>query len=134
MNITRYTLVKYRYEKAQDTFDAAEALFAENRLRHAVNRYYYAVFYAIQALLATIELESRRHSGTIALFNKHFVKTGIFGKKYAKIVMNLFDERSDADYEDFKVFQGQEVEDLREDVASFLKAVGKYLSKEQWVD
>ncbi len=48
--------------------------------------------------------------------------------------MNLFDERSDADYEDFKVFQKQEVEDLRGDVSDFLQAVGAYLAEKQWID
>ncbi len=134
MNHQRGDLVKYRYEKAQETFKAAEKLLAENLFHHAVNRYYYTVFYAIQALLATIKSESRKHSGTIAIFNKEFVKTGLFDKKYSRIVKHLFDERSDADYQDFKVFQKSEVEDLRLDVADFLKAVGEYLLQEEWLD
>ncbi|MFQ5646562.1 MAG: HEPN domain-containing protein [bacterium] len=126
-------MVKYRYEKAQDTLDAAKALFTENRFNHAVNRYYYAAFYAIQSLLATLELESRKHSGSISLFNKHFVKSGIFDKKYARISMNLFDERNDADYQDFKVFSKQEVDNLRSGVNDFLQAVGNYLSEKEWL-
>lgn len=128
MNYEEKELVKYRYEKAQDTFDTAEELFFGNRFNHAVNRYYYAVFYAIQALLATTGFETKKHSGAIAGFNKHFVKTGIFDKKYTRFVMHLFEERGDADYKDFKVFQRPEVEDLRMDVADFLQAVGKYLA------
>ena len=91
MNSERADLIRYRYEKARDAFDTAEELFAKNRFNHAVNRYYYAVFYAIQALLATIKSETRKHSGAIALFNKHFVKTGMFDRKFAKMVQHLFE-------------------------------------------
>jgi len=134
LNPERKALVKYRYEKSQNTFNVAETLFNADQYSHAVNRYYYAVFYAIRALLATVELESRKHSGTIALFNKRFVKTGLFAKKYSEVVRYCFEERSDADYEDFRVFEKQEVEDLSADVASFLQAVGEYLAKTQWID
>lgn len=43
----------------------------------AVNRAYYAMFYAANALLATKGLERSKHSGVIAAFRQHFVKTGI---------------------------------------------------------
>lgn len=134
MNSERKALIRYRYQKARETLQVAEELRAQNHLSHAVNRYYYAVFYAIQSLLAAISAESRKHSGVIACFNREFVKTGIFDKKYARIVQHLFEERSDADYEDFKVFQKAEVEDLSEEVKAFLPAVEKYLAAEGWMD
>jgi len=130
LSFEKKDLVIYRYEKAQDTFETAELLLKENKLSHAVNRYYYAVFHCIQALLVTIDLSSQKHSGVIGFFNRHFVKTGLFDKKYAKIAVHIFEERSDADYEDFRTFSIQEVKDLGEDAADFLQAVGKYLSKE----
>jgi len=132
LSFEKKDLVRYRYEKAQDTLEAAELLFKENKLSHAVNRYYYAVFYCIQALLVTIDLSSQKHSGVIGFFNRHFVKSGIFDKKYAKIAVHIFEERNDADYEDFRTFSIQEIKDLGEDAADFLQTVGKFLYKEGW--
>jgi uncharacterized protein (UPF0332 family) len=42
-----------------------------------VNRAYYAIFYAANAMLATKGLERSKHSGVIATFRQHFVKTGM---------------------------------------------------------
>lgn len=38
----------------------------------AVNRAYYAIFYAANALLATKHMERSKHSGVIAAFREHF--------------------------------------------------------------
>lgn len=65
------------------------------------NRSYYAVFNAIRSLLSLVKLDSGKHSGVISLFDKYFIKTGIFDKRYSKIVHSAFDTRQDYDYEDF---------------------------------
>ena len=44
--------------------------------RGAVSRAYYAMFYGVLALLATKGLGSSKHSGTISLFDREFVKPG----------------------------------------------------------
>ena len=43
----------------------------------AANRIYYACFYATVALLLTRNLSSLKHSGVMALFNRHFVRGGL---------------------------------------------------------
>jgi len=44
----------------------------------AVNRAYYAFFYAATALLLTLDLTRSKHSAVLAAFREHFVKPGIF--------------------------------------------------------
>jgi len=39
----------------------------------AVNRAYYAIFYAANALLCSRRLERSKHSGVLAAFRQHFV-------------------------------------------------------------
>jgi predicted nucleotidyltransferase len=46
-------LVRYRIEQAQETLREAELLLGAAALRGAINRAYYAMFYALLALLAT---------------------------------------------------------------------------------
>lgn len=74
-------LVAYRLKEAHEVLlDAQKLLRDHGSPRSVVNRAYYAMFYAVLALLATIGIGSAKHSGVIALFDLHFVKTGVYGK------------------------------------------------------
>jgi uncharacterized protein (UPF0332 family) len=71
-------LLRYRMEQAQETLREAEILLNEDAWRGTVNRAYYAMFYALLALLATRQLGTSRHSGALSLFDREFVKQGVF--------------------------------------------------------
>jgi uncharacterized protein (UPF0332 family) len=64
----------------------------------AVNRAYYAIFYAANALLATKGLERSIHSGVIAAFREHFVKTGLIEAEYSRLYGATMDDRHIGDY------------------------------------
>lgn len=65
----------------------------------AVNRAYYAIFYAANALLATKGMERSKHSGVIAAFRQHFVKTGVVEVEFSDFYGQAMDERHNADYD-----------------------------------
>ncbi len=73
-------LVTYRLEQADESLEAARTLLDKGLIRPSVNRAYYAMFYAVLALLARGKKETSKHSGAIALFDRDFVKKGIFIK------------------------------------------------------
>ncbi len=87
--------------RARATLDDADALIEGNRWNSALNRLYYAAFYAARALLATRELDSSRHSGVISLFQEHFVRTGIVPQETARALPRLFEKRQTTDYGDY---------------------------------
>jgi len=60
-------LLRYRLEQAHETLREAELLLDGAALRGTVNRAYYAMFYALLALLATRQLGTSKHSGVISL-------------------------------------------------------------------
>lgn len=64
----------------------------------AVNRAYYAIFYAANALLATKGLERSKHSGVIAAFREHFVKTGFIEAEYSDLYGTTMSDRHEGDY------------------------------------
>ena len=64
----------------------------------AVNRAYYAFFYAANALLTTKGLERSKHSGVIAAFREHFVKTGIIEVEYGDRYGSAMEDRHLGDY------------------------------------
>ncbi len=68
-------LIEYRLEQSKEAIDDANFLFENNRsLRGVVNRIYYAMFYAVLALLVLEPFKSSKHSGVIGYFNRRFIK------------------------------------------------------------
>jgi uncharacterized protein (UPF0332 family) len=108
--------------RARATLDDADALIEKNRWNGALNRLYYAVFYAARALLATRNVDSSRHSGVISLFQQHFVRTGHVAEESARTLPRLFEKRQTTDYGDYAEATRDEVLALRVQVEGFLKA------------
>jgi uncharacterized protein (UPF0332 family) len=63
-----------------------------------VNRAYYAIFYGANALLATKGLERSKHSGVIAAFRQHFIKTGSVETEYSDFYGVAMEDRHAGDY------------------------------------
>ena len=89
----RVEYVKYRIESANKTFEAAKVLAENEFWNSAVNRLYYSIFYAVNALLVMNEIQTKSHSATKSQFSMYFIKTGKFDKKYGKLLSELFDWR-----------------------------------------
>ena len=93
--------IKYRIEHAQETIDEVKTHIENKFWNTAINRMYYACFYAIGALLAKYKIEASSHHGVRQKFGEHFVKTDMFDKSLAKHFTELFDKRNKGDYNDF---------------------------------
>ncbi len=115
------SIVKYRIQEALDSVEEAEILLRESKSRGAMNRIYYAMFYAANALLAFKELSASRHSGVISIFHREFVKPGIFPKEIAKFLDIAFNLRTKGDYRDFVTLEEKEIKDLIEQGKLFIR-------------
>src|SRR3972149_8152714 len=104
MNGSVNDLVRYRLARAEETLAEARLLAERNHWNAAVNRLYYACFYAVLALFAQRGLTSSKHSGIRSLFNIHFVKTGRLSKEMASTYNDLFERHQEGDYDDYVVF------------------------------
>jgi uncharacterized protein (UPF0332 family) len=116
------SLARVRIARARATLDDADALIEGKRWNGALNRLYYAVFYAARALLATQNLDSSRHSGVISLFQQHFVRTGRVPQETARALPRLFEKRQTTDYGDYSEATRDEVASLRVQAEGFLHA------------
>ena len=65
----------------------------------AINRAYYALFYATSGLLLTKDISRGKHAGVIAAFRQHFVKPGLIEPEYSDLYGDVMDARVDSDYE-----------------------------------
>lgn len=125
----RSEYVKYRIESAKKTLEAAKVL-AENKFwNSAVNRLYYAVFYAVNALLVMNEIQIKSHSATKSQFSLNFVKTGKFDKKYGKLLSELFDWRQKGDYENIFDYDNDSVKPLFKPVHEMIELIEKEINK-----
>lgn len=85
-------------EKAHQALDTGTQNLRYNDPDAAINRAYYAIFYAANALLVTKGLERSKHSGVIAAFRQYFVKPGLIEPEYSDYYGRTMDERQLADY------------------------------------
>lgn len=72
-------------DNARQMLEVAAHNLAAGFYGSAINRAYYAMFYAANALLATKGIARSKHSGVIAAFREHFVKSGLIEVDYSSI-------------------------------------------------
>jgi uncharacterized protein (UPF0332 family) len=120
-------LLRYRLEQAHETLREAEILLNESALRGTVNRAYYAMFYALLALLATRQLGTSRHSGALALFDREFVKTGVFPAELSRSLHLAFERRQTHDYGEMTQINRQIAEEALANAETFVTAIESYL-------
>jgi len=116
-------LLQHRIEQAHETLREAEILQDAAAYRGAINRAYYAMFYALLALLATRQLGTSKHSGAIGLFDREFVKTGIFPVELSRALHLAFDRRQSSDYGEWHVLEAHEANMTLNDAQDFVSAV-----------
>ena len=69
--------VRYRLEKAQEVYEAANVLYMASQWNSVINRLYYACFYSATALLLYKKISAKSHSGVIGQFSEQIVRTGL---------------------------------------------------------
>jgi uncharacterized protein (UPF0332 family) len=129
MNLDERTeYVKYRIETAYKTYEAAKVLADNGFWNSSVNRLYYALFYAVNALLVLNEIPTKSHSATKSQFSMHFIKTGRLDKRYGRLLSQLFDWRQKGDYENVFDYDQTVVEPLFLPVKEMIEIIEKEIN------
>jgi len=118
-------LAKYRLEKARNTLSDSKNYIQDATLESTVNRIYYAMFYAVSALLITKELSSSKHSGILAVFNKEIVNKGFISRTWGEFYSDMFKRRQKGDYQDFVKFEKQDVGEWLKKAEEFINIIDK---------
>ena len=105
MKGTKEDLVRYRLERAKETFEDAQILSERHKWNSTINRLYYAAYYAVMALLLNNDLKPSTHNGAKSNFTEYFIKTNIIPKNFGKIYSQLFTWRQKGDYDDLFDFE-----------------------------
>ena len=128
MNQEILDYIRFRSEQARETLVEAKVLLDNRLLRGAVNRLYYACFYAVTALLWTEGLSSPKHSGVRSLFDQHWIKTGRVPVDMGRLFHMLFRFRHQGDYEQV-AFEPDKVQRLLEQASEFVDIANKCIEE-----
>lgn len=120
-------LSKYRYSLAKQTYDNAKMCFDNGFYRDCINRSYYAVFYAIRAVLALESIDFKRHKDVVAYFNKELVAQGKFPGELGRRLARLKMKREESDYSDFFIASADEAQTQLQSVEYILPLIREYL-------
>lgn len=93
----------------------------------AANRSYYAIFHAMRAVLALDGLDFKKHSGLISEFRKGYIKPGLLNERLSDTINELFQVRTDSDYDDFYLLSHGEVEGQIRSAYDFVQEIRDYL-------
>lgn len=131
MTEEKLSLIKHRLKQADDSIEEAKVLLKEKMsLRAVINRSYYAMFYAVLALLQKKQLGTSKHIGAISLFDREFIKTGVLDKEMSKALHRAFELRQKSDYMEQAEVTKKDIDEILPEAISFVKKIKEYLLKE----
>jgi len=129
MDAKRLESIHLRIDLARDKLELARKLTADGYYNDAVSKAYYAMFYAVLALLVTEPFQGSKHSGVIGYFNKRFIREGVFPPEAGKYLNLAFEARQESDYKEFSELTTENVQELLSHARTFIEEVRKYLNK-----
>jgi len=120
-------LTLYRLNSAKEKLVSAELLLNAGQYKDSIGRSYYAIFSALRAVLAKDKVDYTKHSGVISYFQKEYIKTGLFDKKYSKYITSSFQIRNNCDYNDFYLVSKEDAVEQYDHAQELYKAVKNFL-------
>lgn len=124
----RNTIVKLQMEKAHLFLQQANEMYKQQYWDIASNRYYYACYHAVQALLIKNGLNSHTHDGLITSFGLHFVKTGKIDRKLGAFLSRIEQLRKKGDYNCFYSISEEEIASMIEPTKELIMKIGELIN------
>jgi len=121
-------LIRYRLISAKEKLTSAKLLLDAGLYKDSVGRSYYSIFSSMRAVLAIRQVDFSKHAGVISYFQKEYIKTNIFDKKYSKYIQQAFQIRNGCDYDDFFIVSRQDAEEQYQRAEEILKVVQEYIT------
>lgn len=122
----RANLVRLRLNNARETLEDARVLHERGSIRSAVNRAYYAMFYAASALALDQGQIFSKHKGLVAFIHKEFVKTGRLHVKHGRAFQKAFEDRSEGDYQDHLKLTGNDASEMVTAASDFIAPLHRF--------
>lgn len=125
----RKELIRYRLQEATETIADVKLLIENDRLRAAVNRIYYGMFYSLLALGLAYQFETSKHQQLLGWFNKNFIHEGLINQKFGKIINKASNRRTQGDYESYVEFDKEVILEMFNEMKEFIDEIERFLSQ-----
>ena len=125
----RKSLVEYRKERALSALNEAKDVATFGHWNLAVQRLYYATYYAQCALLINNGNQAASHVGVKSLISLNFVKTGKLTKDDGNLLGKLFSMRQTGDYSDYFEWTQEDVEPLMDKTVNLVNKIFGLIEK-----
>jgi len=117
-----------KLQRAKETISEANVCIQSGLWCFAVNRLYYACFYAVSALLIKNDFTAYKHTVVLNQFGLHFVAKGIISIEQGKFYKQLFNLRVEGDYDDWITIEAEDVISRLEPAQKFIKEIEKLIN------
>ena len=119
----RDNLVKYKLERAKETWNEIVGIVDGGYWYAAANRMYYACYYVTSALLVKNGILANTHSGVIRMLGLHFVSTNIISDEMGSFYTRLFELRQTGDYDEWKVIKESDIKPLMPKIEEYMQCI-----------
>ncbi len=121
-------LIRALIDRADQALEDAHYLLFERRsFESAVSRAYYAMYYAAEACLLSVDERVSSHKGLITQFGRRFVKEGIIEVAYGRMLSTIYQKRQLGDYEISYTLSEAETSEAITNASAFVERVKMYL-------
>ena len=124
----RHIMIEHHLTKASKMLIEGDEMLALQHFDMACNRYYYACFHAVHALLLFNHLSAKMHEGLLSVFGKEFILTGKIDRQYGSFLTRMEQLRKKADYNCVYDVTAQEVETMQQPVHQLLQTIQTLLT------
>ena len=122
--------------KAHRSLRAGEVLIIQGLAEHAIDRAYYAMFYAAKAMLLTRGAKAAKHKHVATTFEKLFVGSGTVDARFLGHLQDGFMSRHFATYETdlTSAISTEDAELTLEDARQFVAMADQFLKGDRRLD
>ena len=125
----RRIIVELEIERSEKILAQFPTLVEQRYWDTLVNRMYYAAFHAVSALLIYNAMRVHTHKGALIVFNKEFVRTGVFTVEEGHLFSQLEGLRERGDYNCFVDATESEVVPLIEPLNALIQKIKTIINK-----
>lgn len=126
--MSRDEYIDLKLKQSKECLQIVPSLVKDKYFSFAINRIYYAVFYAASALLYTKRLHPKSHVGLKTLFNREFVFPGLIKHNYEKFYSAIFAKRMEADYADTFIISEANIQEYYKEAENFVSLIEEILN------
>lgn len=113
IEVDKQTVVVQKMNNAYRALEEVPVHCSHGFYNTAINRLYYACYYAATSALLTRDVMTKTHEGVRQKLGYEFaVKTSLLTREQVHVYALLFSKRTTADYDDMVVYTQSDVDDL----------------------